>query len=61
MDFLFQLLVVLIVMGLFFWAISTLLPIPAPFKNAVLALVVLIAAVWILNIAGMGWGPRWHR
>jgi hypothetical protein len=53
--------VVLIVMGLVFWAVSALLPIPEPFKNAVLAVVVLIAAVWILSIAGMGFGPHWHR
>ena len=52
MGSLIQLLVVIIVLGLLYWLV-TLLPLPAPFKPIALAVVVLIAIVWLLSFAGL--------
>jgi len=49
---LIQLLIIVIVLGLLYWLV-TLLPLPAPFKNIALVIVILIAIVWLLSVAGM--------
>jgi hypothetical protein len=54
---LIQLIVVIVVMGLIFWAVQAFLPIPAPFKNIVLLILVLITCAWLLSAFGLcsGW------
>jgi len=59
MDLLIHLVVILIVLGLVCYLVQSLLPIPPPFKSAVLALLVLIAIIWILQLSGM-WQPHWR-
>ncbi len=50
---LISLLVVLVVLGLVFWLIQSYLPIPAPFKNVILIILVIITCVWLLDWAGI--------
>jgi hypothetical protein len=49
---LISLIVVVIVVALVYW-MATLLPIPQPFKNIVLVLVILLAILWLLSAAGL--------
>jgi len=53
-----QLLVVIIVLGLVFWLVQTFLPIPQPFKNAVLGILVIVVIVWLLSAVGLWHGTR---
>ena len=48
-----QLLIILVVLGLVWWLISAMLPIPQPFKNVILVLLVLIAIFYLLRFAGL--------
>lgn len=50
---LIQLIVIIAVVGLFVWAITTLLPMPAPFKNAIYVLAVVFLALFLLNAFGL--------
>lgn len=51
------LLVVVIILGLLYWAI-TLLPLPAPFKTIALVILILIVVVWLASLLGVfGAGP----
>lgn len=49
MPFLFSLLVMIIVMGLIYW-IVTMLPIPQPFKNVAIVIVLVICLLYLLGI-----------
>lgn len=60
MGFLFTLLVIVIVMGLLMYGVQAYVTLPAPFKNIVLLILLLITVVWILNAAGMA-GPFAYR
>lgn len=51
---LYSLLIVILVFGLLFYAIQTLLPMPAPFKNAALVVLILILVVYLLNGVHLG-------
>jgi uncharacterized membrane protein len=46
---LISLLIVLIVFGLLAYVVQSLLPMPAPFKNAALAVLVLILVIYLLG------------
>ncbi len=48
-----QLIIVLLVLGLVWWLISTYLPIPQPFKSVILILLVLVAIWFLLRFAGL--------
>ena len=48
-----QLIIVLLVLGLVWWLISTFLPIPQPFRNAILIVLVLCAIWYLLRFAGL--------
>jgi hypothetical protein len=50
---LITIIIVLIVVGLLAWAIAAYLPIPQPFKNIVILLVIVIACLWLLRVAGV--------
>jgi len=54
---LIQLLVVVIVLGLLWWLVAMVLPLPAPFKMVAQVIVVLIAIVWLLSLVGL-WPAR---
>jgi hypothetical protein len=57
------LLVAVVVAAIVYW-IVTLIPLPQPFKNIILAVLGLIFVLWILQATGVfgdtGWGLR-HR
>ena len=58
---LMSLVVALIVMGLVWWLVSTYLPIPQPFKNVILVLLVVLLIVWLLNSVGYLGNDFLHR
>lgn len=49
MPFLFSILVMVIVMGLIYWII-TLLPLPEPFKQIAIVIVVIVCLLYLLSI-----------
>jgi hypothetical protein len=54
---LITLLVAVIVIGLLYWIVQ-LMPLPQPFKNVALCIVLVIALLWLLSFAGVlphGW------
>jgi hypothetical protein len=57
---LLALIIFLVIMGLVFWLVTAyLLPIvPQPFRTVILVVLVLIAIVWLLEIAGVVTGIR---
>jgi hypothetical protein len=56
MPFLFSLLVMVIVLGLIYWLI-TMLPLPPPFKNIALVIIVVICLIYLLGILFGGFAP----
>lgn len=55
---LFTILIVLIVSGLLYWAV-TMLPLPAQVKQIATVVVVLIMLVWLLQVVGV-FGAPWR-
>lgn len=54
MPVLFSLLVTIIILGLIYWVI-TMLPIPEPFKNIAMVILVVICLLYVLSMLfGMG-------
>jgi hypothetical protein len=51
--FLIQLVVILIVLGLVWWLVQSVLPIPAPFKTVILVVLTVIAILLLLAWAGL--------
>jgi len=49
LSLLITLLILCLVLGLV-WYVVTLLPLPAPFKNIALAIIAVIAAIYLLSI-----------
>ncbi len=49
------LVVTIAVVGLIVWAITTLIPMPAPFKNAIYVLCVVFLVIYLLQAFGL-----WH-
>jgi len=45
--------VVLIVLGLIWWLVDALLPIPAPFKTAIKVVLILALCLWLLSLVGI--------
>lgn len=50
---LLSLLVVIAVAGLLVWALTTLVPMPAPFKNAIYVIAVVVLVLYILQVFGL--------
>jgi hypothetical protein len=50
---LIQLLIVLVVVGLLLWLVTSVVPLPQPVRTIVVVLVVLICCIWLLSWAGM--------
>jgi hypothetical protein len=48
-----QLVVVLLIVGLLLWAIQQFLPIPAPIKNIIYVVIVVILALYLLRVFGI--------
>jgi heme A synthase len=49
MPFLFSLLVLVVILGLAYWCV-TLLPIPPPFKQVALVIIIVICLLYLLGI-----------
>ena len=60
---LLHLVLVLIVLGLFYW-LATLIPLPPPFPRIIQVVFVIIAVLYLLSVllplAGMGFGGSGH-
>lgn len=55
-SLLITLIIICCVIGVLIWCVR-MLPIPAPFGNIVIVLIVLIALVWLLSqVGGLGFG-----
>ena len=50
---LIELIFVIAMVGFFVWAITTLLPMPVPFKNAIYVLSVVFLALYLLSAFGL--------
>jgi len=50
---LISLIVVLAVVGLVWWLVTTYIPMPAPIKTVITVIAVLILCIWILQWAGL--------
>jgi hypothetical protein len=53
------LLVLLVICAIVYWIVATLLPLPQPFKNIILAVLGIILIVYLLNSFGV-WGGGEH-
>ena len=49
----FTLLIVIALAGLFVWALTTFIPMPAPFKNAIYVISVVVLVLYILQVFGL--------
>jgi hypothetical protein len=56
MPFLFSILVTVIVLGLIYWVV-TMLPLPAPFKNIAIVIIVVICLLYLLSMLFGMTGP----
>ncbi|MFZ0573576.1 MAG: Thivi_2564 family membrane protein [Candidatus Cybelea sp.] len=52
---LIEIVVVLIVVGVLLWLVNTYIPMAAPIKSLLNAVVVIVMVVWILKVFGL-----WH-
>lgn len=57
---LIYIIIILIIFGAIFWAIRDYAPVPQPFKNLLLCLVILIMCLVLLSMIGVipGWPVR---
>ena len=46
--------------GLVVWLITTYIPMPAPFKNIIIAIVVILLILWLIQVFGFADIPVWH-
>ena len=53
MSTLITIIIVLVILGLIVWAADRYLPIPQPFKNAAIFILILIACLYMLRLAGI--------
>ena len=60
-DLLVYVIIVLVVIGLLYWLV-TMLPLPAPIKQIVTVLIVIICIIWVLYMFAplLGSGPHFH-
>lgn len=59
-----QIVIVLAIIGVILWLITTYIPMPPPFKTVIIVVAVLCLCLWLLNIFGMGTiltAPVGHR
>lgn len=55
---LISLLIVVIIFGVIFWLVQSVVPMPQPFKTAALVILALIFILYLLN--GVGLIHTWH-
>lgn len=48
-------LIVLVVVGVIWWLVTTYIPMPAPIKTVITVIVVLMLCLWLLKVFGI-----WH-
>lgn len=58
---LIQLVVLLAVVGLVLWLVITYIPMPEPFRKVIIAVVVIVLALYLLSLFGIGSGIRVGR
>lgn len=51
---LISLIVVLIVLGVIWWLVTTYIPMPAPMKTVITVIVVIALCLFLLNLFGIG-------
>ena len=42
----------LAIVGLVLWVVTTLIPMPTPYRNAVIAIVILLVVLWLVRVLG---------
>lgn len=52
------LILILAIIGVAVWAITTYLPMPQPFKGLIIVVIVLAVCVWLLQVLGVGHSLR---
>lgn len=50
---LIQLLIVLVILGLVYWLVTSYLPLPPGVKKVITVIAVLILCIWLLQMAGI--------
>lgn len=50
---LIQLIIVLAVVGMVWWLVTTYIPMPAPIKTVITVVAVLVLCIWLLQWAGI--------
>lgn len=53
---LIQMLIVLVIVGVVLWLITTYIPMAQPIKTVITVVVVLLLCLWLLSLAGIGSG-----
>jgi hypothetical protein len=48
-----QVVLVIIIVGILMWAVTTYIPIAQPFKNILIAVVVIALVLWLLSVFGL--------
>ncbi len=48
------------VLGFIVWALTTLVPMPAPFKSVIYGLACLLLLIIVLGVFGFGPGVQWY-
>lgn len=56
---LIQLLIVLVVIGVVWYLVSTYIPMPAPMKTVITVIAVLVLCIFLLRAFGIGGGSTW--
>lgn len=53
MESLITAIIVILIVGVLVWAINTYLPVAQPFKGIIIVLLVLVACLYLLKLAGL--------
>jgi hypothetical protein len=48
-------LLVLVLLGVALWAIQTFIPMPTPYKRALIVIIIVLVIIWLLRVTGV-WG-----
>lgn len=57
---LIELVLVLAIVGFLVWMVTTYVPMPDPFKKAIIVIVVIVLVLYVLRILGVGDIPLTH-
>lgn len=51
---LISIVIVLVVLGVVWWLVTTYIPMPAPIKTVITVIIVLLLCLWLLQVFGIG-------